>query len=431
MLEARKSLASYFDDPSPATWHEMTESGGGLQLEDWFTHPDGRKLFLPDGAKPADQPPADKEYHQYGKPFKPNQWGYTPDIAKKNKDARAVKKHKNQEKEDKKKLQRKEAATIREKRSKDIKEIHAKTMEIFMRQNAWQTHETDITRCMAKINQTLEGLKQQKDGHRAQVMADKAYKPAEGDSAEIKKDKIHKRNVAIYEQVATWPQTESTAMLENVAEYLASGKAAWNTFGMDIPQHGQHVEHDAETNYYYITVLIAYIGAIKHEVMSATVFKLKGQTNLPEANDFISESYKAKDILGKLLKKRKFKKLPKWRPDGTILAILHEYIGQREYELFMHTRKEGSAVPKHLQRYAPGWTPAAAKQQAKDGDKKKRKRVKKGKGESTTRPEDAMSPRKTEPTPDYRRGGHHIIPGPPPRPPRPASNRAMYTEPYY
>ena len=115
MLEPRKSLASYFDDPSSATWHEMTESGGGLEA--YHDGADGKQYFHPDDQQP-NAIPAGMHYHRKGTTWKPDQWGYNAEIAEKNKAKRA------------------EAAQVREKHSKDVKDIHATTMAIFLRRNA-------------------------------------------------------------------------------------------------------------------------------------------------------------------------------------------------------------------------------------------------------------------------------------------------------
>ena len=372
----------------------MTESGGGL--EEWHTNPsNGKEYFYPAG-QTYESKPSDMNYHRKGTTWKPDQWGYNAEIAEKNKAKRA------------------EAARAREKHSKDVKDIHGKTMAIFIRQNAWNLH-ASICGVVQRIDSTLSGLRVQRNEHREEVKTREIFVVKQSDSLAEKKDKKRKRNEAIYNQQVPCPKEESTTLLEIVGQFLEAGTPARNKFGMILPKHNVD---DSGTNVYFISVLIAYLGAIKHEIMSATVFKVKEHTNWSGAVDFVRESHKASNLMGKILKKRQFKKFPKWRPDSDALNNLHNFIGEADYNLFKETHAENARVPKHLQRYAPGWKEAQA---AKHGKGKKGGNA----GKSGPPPGHTEPNQPLRPAPGHR---HVLVP---PRPVRPAAKRPMYSEPYY
>ena len=368
----------------------MTESGG--VLEAYHDGPNGKQYFHPDDQQPNAIPPG-MNYHRKGTTWKPDQWGYDPEIAEKNKVKRA------------------EAAQVREKHSKDVKDIHANTMAIFIRKNAWDIH-PEICKCVRIIDSTLSDLRAKRNEHREKVKIREIFVVKPSDSQAERKDKIKKRNEEIYNQEVPWLKKDSTTLLTIVNEFLEAGKRARNKFGDELPQHRVA---DSQTNIYFISVLIAYLGAIKHEIMSATVFKVKDHPEWPEAQAFIAESHKASNLMGKILKKRKFKKFPKWRKDSAALNDLHTFIGQADYKLFKETHTDNARVPKHLQRYAPGWKEAQAA---------KRGKGKKG-GNAGPPPGSIEPPQSTRPG---RGNRQHSVPG---HLPAAAAKRQMYSEPYY
>lgn len=371
----------------------MTESGGGLEA--WHDGPNGKQYFHPNDQEP-NAIPSGMHYHRKGTTWKPDQWGYNAEIAAKNKAKRA------------------EAAQVREKHSKDVKDIHGKTMAIFIRQNAWNIH-PNICKCVQMIDSILSDLRAKRNEHREKVKKRQEFVLKTSDSPAEKKDKNKKRNEEIYSQEVPWPEQDSTDLLAIVGEFLEAGKRARNKFEYNLPMHRLD---DSRVNIYFISVLIAYLGAIKHEIMSATLFKVKDHQDWPEAQAFINESHKASNLMGKILKKRQFKKFPKWRPDSDALNNLHNFIGQADYKLFKETHTDNARVPKHLQRYAPGWKEAQAA---------KRGKGKKGGNAGKSGP----PPGSIEPSHSTRPGhGNRHLTIPPP-PPRAKSNRQMYSEPYY
>jgi hypothetical protein len=363
MLQSQKSLASYFDGPQQAhtsNWYEQTQMmQGGAQLNDWTRNADGKKeYFYPHGADPT-KPPAGVTWHEYGKKWHEGEWGYKPEIAKKRKAAQI------------------EAAAKREERSKIVKQQHDLAMDLFVVHNAWTGEQTeaDIVTVVKRIDSILLVMKQEKQEHKATVLAKPAYQglaPPPNEKSESPEHKqarharIRARNEEIYSFTTELDLTKMKARIATISQYLRTDPESFDKYEHYMPMHAAG---RAKEEFHY-PVIMTYLRALKHEVMSATKHKLKGSTSAG-AKEFIEHSNKAQDQLKHLLKKRKHQKVPKWRPDHAELTALYKHMGERELAMFkfLNPNKE---IPKHLVRYTPGWKyePPKKGEGKKDGKKK-------------------------------------------------------------
>jgi hypothetical protein len=407
MLQSQKSLASYFDGPPQAhtsNWYEQTQMmQGGAQLNDWTRNADGKKqYFYPHGADP-EKPPADVTWHEYGKKWHEGEWGYKPEIAKKRRAAQI------------------EAAQKREERSKIVKQQHDLAMDLFNVHNAWtgEQEEADIVTVVKKIDSILLAMKKDKKEHKATVLAKPAYQglaPPPDEKSESPEHKqarharIRARNEEIYSFTAELDLTKMKARLATISEYLRTDPKSFDKYEHYMPMHAAGRAKEE----FHLPVIMTYLRALKHEVMSATKHKLKG-SNSAGAKEFIEHSNKAQDQLKHLLKKRKHQKVPKWRPDHAELTALYKHMGERELAMFkfLNPNKE---IPKHLVRYTPGWKYEPPKKGEGKKDGKKKGKGKEGKQTQPAQPGQGRKGKKGQ-----QPAVIHVLPPPPPGyyPPKP------------
>jgi hypothetical protein len=400
MLQSQKSLASYFDGPPQAhtsNWYEQTQMmQGGAQLNDWTRNADGKKeYFYPHGADPT-KPPAGVTWHEYGKKWHQGEWGYKPEIAQKRRAAQI------------------EAAAKREGRSKIVKQQHDLAMDLFVVHNAWtgQQTEADIVTVVKRIDSILLVMKQEKKEHKATVLAKPAYQglaPPPDEKFESPEHKqarharIRARNEEIYSFTTSIDLTKMKDRIATISEYLRTDPKSFDKYEQYMPMHAA----GREKNEYHYPVIMTYLRALKHEVMSATKHKLRGSTSAG-AKEFIEHSNKAQDQLKHLLKKRKHQKVPKWRPDHAELTALYKHMGERELAMFkfLNPNKE---IPKHLVRYTPGWKYEPPKKGEGKKDDKKKGKGKKGKQAQPAQPGQVRKGKKGQ-----QPAVIHVLPPPPP-----------------
>jgi hypothetical protein len=335
MLQSQRSLASYFDgqpaEPRSSSWYEQTQLQGA-HLNDWTKNAEGKKeFFYPHGSNPNDVP-ADKTRHAYGKKWKDGQWGYNPSIAAKNKEKREARSAKNKE------------------RSMHVKKEHDAALKLFMENRAWEDtrHQTKIVDTMATLEDLLTKLKQMRDNHKTDVMGRQEYIIREHDSSETAGQKKRDRNYAIYDYLIRTDNIDWPSVLSSVSHYLAANPSSFDKYGTYLPQHAPN-----SPGYHHIAVLSTYLRAIKHEILSAAVHKLKANESAT-AKKFVEHSHNAQKELAPLLRKRKHVKVPKWRPDKVQLDALYKHLGERDLAMFKFLNP-GKPIPKHLQRYEEGY----------------------------------------------------------------------------
>ena len=328
MLAPRRSLASYFDDPG-ASWHDMTEAPS---LEAWAPGDNGTLYFYPDGADP-DAPPHGKEWHRYGKAWKPNEWGYKQEIV----DAAKAKRKKENDK--------------RQAISKVVRSEHALALKAFMDHGGWQPQAWDAQRrenMPALVVQILESIETLLDHVKTYTKGERARIKQEYESKSKSSEIIRAKNVEIYNLTY---QTRSSLLdnyLRIIGDYMTTAPPTFDLMLRYIPPHNSGV--------FYCTVLSTFLYALKHEILEATVHKLNERKSEAGVTDFLAHSHKAQAELAKILKKRKVHKIPSWRADHGALTQLRYYLGTRQ--LAKHKHLYGSAnIPAHLKQYEEGYQP--------------------------------------------------------------------------
>ena len=336
MLAPRRSLASYFDDPG-ASWHDMTEAPS---MDKWFSGPDGGIYFCPDDADPSSYNGPTEDLHEKGKKWKPGQWGF------------------DQAKYDASKAKR--MARYEEKKavSEVVRSEHEKALKLFLDHHGWlpmqeinpykPQEKHMVVQILEYLDRMLQTMKEYVKEQRERAKA--TYAITQYDTLEVKAQKARNKNVYVYGLKSRLEMSELPNYLRILSEYA---KTAPETFDL-IVNYVQ--DYDTRTNETFSSVLITYLSAIKHEVLSATVHKVKDRKGEPGVEKFLEHSHRAQDELEKLMKKRKYHKIPGWRPDQAPLTALREYIGRRQ--LARHKKLHpGVAVPEYLKRYVNGWKP--------------------------------------------------------------------------
>jgi len=344
MLETRKSLASYFDDPTPSTasWHEQTELEAAPQLEAYFKPPgaeDNKKLwtFYPDGTQPSQTPPEGMKLHYYGKKFKDDEWGYDP--AKAEKQA----------------ARKREMADARAVHSKNVKDNHAEAMKIFVANRGWAGEgSVDIVGTAQAIDGLLAFYKADTKKYRDGVKADPQYATDETGSPE-NMARIRAKNELIYNYGYNMTDKELEKFTGPVAIYCTTAPAFIDFVTSYKPMH--MVEDEVQKpGTYYSTVICGYLYALKSKIMAATFHKVRAHPEWPGAADFVKHSQLANQELSKILKKSKHHKAPKWRADSTGLNSLHAALGKIALREFQTLHPNGT-IPNRLKRFQQGYKP--------------------------------------------------------------------------
>jgi len=278
--------------------------------------------------------------HEKGKKWKPGQWGF------------------DQAKYDASKAKR--MARYEEKKavSELVRSEHEKALKLFLDNHGWlpfeqpdnygRAKENMVVQILTYLDHMLQNTKNFVKEKRE--LAKSTYAIGQYDTPEVKARKARDKNLFVY-------GLKSKIDMSNMPEYLdtlsAYAKQAPETFDLIV----KYVpDFDMQSGEMFSSVLITYLSAIKHEVLSATVHKVKDRKGEPGVAKFLEHSHKAQDELEKIMKKRKYHKIPGWRPDQAPLTALREYIGRRQ--LARHQKLHpGVAVPEYLKRYVRGWKP--------------------------------------------------------------------------
>jgi hypothetical protein len=305
----------------------MTEAPS---LEAWAPGDNGTLYFYPDGADPKHPPPG-KDWHRYGKPWKPNEWGYKQEVVDAAKDKR------------KKENDKREAI------SKFVRSEHALALKAFMNHGGWLPQEWNpqarqmgpaaIVRLLSDLEAVLTAIKTYTKNSRDRIKAEHAKN---AQSTEHTRDK----NVAMYSLTYNMDVSVLYGTLGTISSYMQTSPPTFDVMETYIPANN--------ANYFYCTVLTTYLYALKHEILEATVHKLKDRKAEAGVAEFLAHSHKAQEELAKLLKKRKAHSIPTWRPDHDPLTQLRHYLGTRQLAKHIHLHGSGN-IPAHLKRYQEGY----------------------------------------------------------------------------
>jgi hypothetical protein len=325
MLAPRRSLASYFDDPG-ASWHDMTEAPS---MKAWAAGDGGTLYFYPDGADPSN-PPAGKEWHRYGKPWKPNEWGYKQEVVDAAKDKR------------KKENDKREAI------SKVVRSEHALALKAFMNHGGWlpaifdkyssQNHPAYVVQILAELESELSKIKAHTKTERDRIKAEHEKLVKTSENTRAKNESLYK--LTYFMQPSILQNT-----LRIISDYMHEAPVTFDMVQMLPANNG---------GTFYCTVLTTYLYALKHEILEATVHKLQGRKAEAGVAEFLAHSHKAQEELAKLLKKRKAHSIPTWRPDHDPLTQLRDYLGTRQLAKHVYLHGSGN-IPAHLKRYQEGY----------------------------------------------------------------------------
>jgi len=348
MLETRKSLASYFDDPTPSTasWHEQTELEAAPQLEEWYKPPGtevptykNRKewTFYPDSEPAGNIPPDGWKLHHYGKKFKDDEWGYDSIKA----DAQAARK--------------KAMADARAVHSQAVKDNHAEAMKIFVNNRGWTGEgSVDIVGTAQALDALLAFYKIDTKKHRDKVKADSRY-VTDGTDTPENRAIIRAKNELIYNYYYEMKDEDMSKLTGSVASYCKTAPAFIDFVSSYKPMHV--LENQVQMpGKYYSTVLCGFLYALKSKIMAATFHKVNAHPQWPGAAQFLMHSKLANQELSKILKKSKPHKAPKWRADSTGLNNLHSALGRIALREFQTLHPNGT-IPNRLKRFQQGYKP--------------------------------------------------------------------------
>jgi len=462
MLDDRRSLASYFDNPDASrSWHDQTEPdhGRGLRgnrLDDykWDSHTE-TWVYTQDKNHPVAIPPDGKQWHHHGQKWKKGEYGYDQenrymDEQKFFRDAsnipadqaaRGVHVHvkgtpwtpmdfgyvegKSEEvaarkaKEKAEKQQREAAKAAWKLKSKElglsVAEHHKAALAIFMRHSEWTSV---VHEFMRTIESKLSEYKQEKNNLLNQIEASHPY-PA-GANAQQKAEVNKKRNIEFYSHTIqfnanVWHHSYETT----VQPFIIHARV------MDRIQNQMPAPAYQGTQTYYLTVVIKYVTSVKHQIMSATTHMISGFPNRDaDQQAFLEHSHLAKNELDELDRHKKhYKKVPAWRPDAIAMNLWNEFIAKGMYDewVSLHPGKNADIknVPKKYQKFHPAYVAPPPPKPAGSGKNAKKKAKKKGKGPSTTPRTAPSAPRPPRLNPDGSRkprkgkGGGGVPPPPP------------------
>lgn len=463
MLDDRRSLASYFDNPDAnRSWHDQTEPdhGRGLRgnrLDDykWDSHTE-TWVYTQDKTHPVAIPPDGKQWHHHGQKWKKGEYGYDQenrymDEQKFFRDAsnipadqaaRGVHVHvkgtpwtpmdfgyvegKSEEvaarkaKEKAEKQQREAAKAAWKLKSKalglSVAENHKAALAIFMRHRDWGP---DVHDFMTTIENKLSELKAEKNRILEQIEASHPYPAGANDQQKALVNKT--RNLQFYSHTTTfrydaWQQSYA----QIVVPYLTH-------FGvMDRIQNQIPAPAVPDSQTYYLTVFIKYVTSVKHQIMSTATHMI---SRLPsrdaDQQAFLDHSHAAKKELDELdHHKKHYKKVPAWRPDAIAMNMWNEFIARGMYEEWASLHRDKNAditkVPKKYQKFHPAYVAPPPPKPEGTGKNAKKKAKKKGKGPSTTPRTAPSAPRPPKLNPDGTRktkkgkGRGGGVPPPPP-----------------
>lgn len=376
MLESRKSLASYFDEPKDASavhdWYdqaeaedahlasspedqgfkhvihqgidemsedenEFSEDGlGADRLGEWMIHPQHEKrVWVPTGTVDVFTKPDGKRFQEQGNDkWSTDMWG-AEDHEARYEHSKKAKINKTNESKEQRAQRLKETKDDIEKRKKESSKIITKARELAYKQvtgvGLKNYFDTEMVPILKKVHDASEQMKEDK----------------KNTIVELKKEKKQSkdRDIALHAMKAKLVVDKQ--MLEKIDTFLKS-KGLENIVGTDLPECGP----DGEC---FFMVLLSFYGQITKQIMTAfltlSAKKLKNKTpedRIPwQIYKFVNASYLASNLRKRIVKARYPRKSKKYLPDAEVMDKWAKHFRALERAAFKKLHPNGK-IPKRL-----------------------------------------------------------------------------------